>query len=102
MRGGEQNSRDLVGSVAARERPWKSGPSRAASRIRKMETAFRPRLPGLKPSTKRRQRGAEAPLFHGCAGGCAGVAVQTLAVFVAILFATPAHAQVTFDRLLNS
>ncbi len=84
-------------------RRWKSGPFRTASRARDSGKAFRPSVPpGLKPKDLFiARRGGEAPLFHGCVGGA--VVARILVIWLALgLFASLAHAQVTFDRLVNS
>ena len=80
-------------------RPWKSGPSRAASPAGGALTAFRPRVPGLTPATEAARRGAEAPTFHDPFW----VGIRILATWLTVvLLGNAAHAQVTFERLLDS
>src|ERR1700756_3982414 len=89
----------------APEQPWKSGPSRAASRASKAEKAFTPCTPpGLKPAALGMSlRGAEAPLFRGYPGVPARILLLLLIAFLFVSYAVSyAHAQVTFERLLNS
>ena len=86
-------------------RRWKSGAS--APRQGATEMAFRPGVRGLKPRTfLTRQRGAEAPLFDGRARTL-HCRLRTLVGLlttwlIASVFAGYAHAQVTFDRLVNA
>ncbi|HTS35069.1 MAG TPA: PQQ-dependent dehydrogenase, methanol/ethanol family [Candidatus Solibacter sp.] len=82
-----------------RNRPWKSGPSRAASAVLAV-MAFRPRVSRLKPLVIRTgERGAEAPLFHG---HIPPALIKHLVLLIACAFSISAPAQVTFERLLNS
>jgi len=88
--------RGCVGSFEASGRPFASAPHRGAS----TGDAFRPSLSlGLKPADlSAALRGAEAPLFHG-------VTRAYVILLVAVLgsgFLVCAHAQVTFERLVNS
>src|ERR1700688_2952066 len=83
------------------ERTWKSGASAP-----RMDTSngggFSPRRDqGLKAATPASICNAalQGPLFHG------RVSVPTnalITLLLAVIFMSPAHAQVTFDRLLNS
>src|SRR5258708_21774336 len=93
-----QRQQRVCGAFPLLEQPWKRGASSAASRAHK-ETAFRPSvLLRLKPINRISQRGAEAPLFHIFLRFSASIIV----VLLIAIFAQPAHAQVTFDHLLNS
>jgi alcohol dehydrogenase (cytochrome c) len=91
--------RTCGGSSETSARPWKSGPSRAASPASGVFTAFRPRVPGLTPATEAARRGAEAPLFHRPFW----IGLRILATWLTIsLFTSWSPAQVTSERLLNS
>src|SRR5271169_6757517 len=93
--------RDLYGAVRRSERPWKSGAS-APRKDTLNDSGFSPRgRQGLKAATSLLCRDAalEGPLFHGRASVPVRILVNLL---LAGLFATQAHGQVTFDRLLNS
>ena len=82
------------------EPPWKSGAS-APRRSAVKGEVFRPRQPqGLKASFSRiRNAPLEGPLFHGRVSCTARI----LAIWLMVgLFASWAHAQVTFERLVNS
>jgi len=77
--------------------PWKSGASAPRRGIRH-RAAFRPGVPGLKPLLSfPRLRGAKAPLFHGTVG-----AIVITLVLALLTRQNLAHAQVTFERLVNS
>jgi alcohol dehydrogenase (cytochrome c) len=84
----------------------KSGAFRTAFQALK-KLAFRPAVApqGLKPNPIiKSPRGAKAALFHGTALGgisIAQVAVASIALLTGSLV-VPAHAQVTFERLVNS
>src|SRR5258708_31914342 len=93
-----QRQQRVCGAFPLLEQPWKSGASTAALRAHR-GTAFKPCAPPrLKPAIRMSQRGAKAPLFHG------SFKFITIIVLLSLhgIFANPAHAQVTFDRLLNS
>jgi alcohol dehydrogenase (cytochrome c) len=80
--------------------PWKSGAS-APRQSAPVHPGFNPSEPrGLKACASPLLNAAlKGPLFHGALGA----AIRALAIWPTIcLFATAAHAQVTFDRLLNS
>jgi alcohol dehydrogenase (cytochrome c) len=77
---------------------WKSGASAPRKEL-PSGAAFRPGVPGLKPLPfSALRRGSEGPLFHGVVS-----AFQIAALIVLIgAVGTSAHAQVTFERLVNS
>jgi alcohol dehydrogenase (cytochrome c) len=98
-------ARGRIESAEVWLRRWESGAS--APRQGSTEMALRPGVQGLKPRAfLTRQRGAEAPLFHGRAR----ILHYRLRTFVGLFttcliasgFASYAHTQVTFDRLVNS
>jgi alcohol dehydrogenase (cytochrome c) len=92
--------------------PSKSGAS--APRPSATDAAFSPGVPGLKPFYFLAcLRGAKAPLFHGVVRAfmetsrvlrsvSGGRGLHTLILLIAVSATTCAHAQVTFDRLVNS
>ena len=92
--------RSRAGSAAAFEQPWKSGAS-APRKDAFKASGFSPRgRQGLKAAFSRLRAAAlKGPLFHDRTR----VPVTILnTLLLAAFFATAAHSQVTFDRLVNS